>query len=172
MPSDVPSTAPSTPLMMLSERLGKVCLAQGVAVTAAESCTGGGVAAAITDVSGSSAYFETGYVTYSNATKTRLLGVPEAILEQHGAVSQAVVEAMVQGACQDSGAELGVAISGVAGPSGGTPDKPVGLVWFAWSAHGRISTESCCFPGGRGEVREQAVRHALLGLIQALEADA
>ncbi|MEQ6889300.1 nicotinamide-nucleotide amidohydrolase family protein [Halomonas sp. CS7] len=152
----------------LAERLGERCRARGITVTAAESCTGGGVASAITAVAGSSAWFETGYVTYANGAKTRLLGVPEALLAEHGAVSREVVEAMVIGACRDSGAGLGVAISGVAGPGGGSVDKPVGTVWLAWgSAEG---AESTChhFPGDRAAVREQAVREALIGLVRRL----
>ncbi|WP_110643536.1 CinA family protein [Salinicola sp. CPA57] len=155
----------------LSRRLGKVCLARGVRVTAAESCTGGGVASAITAIAGSSAYFETGYVTYANTSKQRLLGVSRATLDAHGAVSEATVREMVVGACRDSGAELGVSVSGVAGPDGGTPDKPVGTVWFAWGneRHQRV----CChhLPGDRQGVREQAVSVALAGLIEALTDD-
>ncbi|WP_192037337.1 CinA family protein [Halomonas sp. YLGW01] len=153
----------------LATRLGEACLARGAAVTAAESCTGGGVAHAITEISGSSAYFEAGYVTYSNAAKTRLLGVPEATLDEHGAVSRAVVEAMVAGACRDSGASLAVAISGVAGPGGGSEAKPVGMVWLAWGDG--AAQEAVCrhFHGDRHAVREQAVRAALAGLIERLE---
>lgn len=156
-------------LSTLAERLGKRCRARGVSVTAAESCTGGGVASAITAVAGSSDYFETGYVTYSNAAKTRLLGVSEALFETHGAVSREVVEAMVAGACRDSGAALGVAISGVAGPGGGSLDKPVGTVWLAWGDAERQHAECRHFPGDRRAVREQAVRAALVGLLQYLE---
>jgi len=155
--------------MTLSERLQRVCLRRDVSVTAAESCTGGGVASAITDIAGSSAYFETGYVTYSNAAKTRLLGVSEAILDTHGAVSRETVEAMVAGACRDSGATLGVAISGVAGPGGGSPDKPVGTVWFAWGDAQVQESECHHLPGTRDAVRGKAVRMALIGLIDRLE---
>ncbi|GEK48991.1 damage-inducible protein CinA [Bisbaumannia pacifica] len=157
-------------LLTLSERLGRLCRARGSAVTCAESCTGGGVASAITAVAGSSNYFETGYVTYANGAKTRLLGVPETLLAEHGAVSREVVEAMVAGACRDSGAELGVAISGVAGPGGGSADKPVGTVWFAWGDAEAQQAERHHLPGDRRAVREQAVRIALIGLIQRLEA--
>ena len=152
----------------LAVRLGELCRARGVTVTAAESCTGGGVASAITAVAGSSDYFETGYVTYANGAKTRLLGVPEALLAEHGAVSREVVEAMVIGACRDSGATLGVAISGVAGPGGGSADKPVGTVWLAWGS--AEEAESTChrFPGDRAAVREQAVHEALVGLVRRL----
>lgn len=155
-------------LMALAERLGHLCQGQDIGVTTAESCTGGGVASAITAVAGSSDWFETGYVTYSNAAKTRLLGVSEALFEAHGAVSREVVEAMVAGACRDSGAELGVAISGVAGPGGGSADKPVGMVWLAWGSADACYAECRHFAGDRLAVREQAVREALLGLIRHL----
>lgn len=158
-------------LVTLAERLGRRCRARGVTVTAAESCTGGGVASAITAVAGSSDYFETGYVTYSNAAKTRLLGVPEAVLAEHGAVSRDVVEAMVAGACRDSGASLGVAISGVAGPAGGSKEKPVGTVWLAWGNAERQEAVCHRFPGDRQAVREQAVREALVGLLRHLDRD-
>ncbi|MDR5867312.1 CinA family protein [Halomonas koreensis] len=161
------SVSPET--CRLAETLGELCRARGVTVTAAESCTGGGVACAITEVAGSSDYFETGYVTYANAAKTRLLGVPEALLEAHGAVSRAVVEAMVAGACRDSGADLAVAISGVAGPGGGSEDKPVGTVWLAWGSAERVRAERRHFPGERDAVRNQAVDAALEGLIIELE---
>lgn len=154
----------------LAERLGGLCRRHGVTVTAAESCTGGGVASAITAVAGSSSWFESGYVTYANAAKMRLLGVPEALLAAHGAVSREVVEAMVMGACRDSGADLGVAISGVAGPGGGSAAKPVGTVWLAWGSAEAAEAECLHFPGDRRAVREQAVHAALAGLIRRLEA--
>jgi len=152
----------------LSRRVGEACLARGVRVTTAESCTGGGVASAITAIAGSSAYFETGYVTYANASKQRLLGVSRATLDTHGAVSEATVREMVAGACRDSGAELGVSISGVAGPDGGSPDKPVGTVWFAWGNE-RYQRVGCHhLSGDRQGVRELAVAVALAGLIESL----
>ncbi|MBB3230070.1 nicotinamide-nucleotide amidase [Halomonas stenophila] len=156
---------------VLAERLGELCRARGVTVTAAESCTGGGVANAITAVAGSSDYFETGYVTYANGAKTRLLGVPAPLIEDHGAVSREVVEAMVAGACRESGADLAVAVSGVAGPGGGSPDKPVGTVWLAWGSADGVLAERRHFPGDRRAVREQAVKAALAGLIRILEGD-
>ena len=119
-------------LSLLAQRLGKLCQQLDIEVTTAESCTGGGIASAITSAAGSSAYFTTGYVTYANAAKTRLIGVSDVTLHAHGAVSEAVVNAMVAGACRDSGAQLGVAVSGVAGPEGGSDEKPVGTVWLAW----------------------------------------
>lgn len=152
----------------LARRLGEKCLAGRREVTCAESCTGGGVASAITEVAGSSGWFETGYVTYSNAAKTRLLGVPPALLEAHGAVSREVVLAMVEGACQDSGAHLGVAVSGVAGPGGGSEAKPVGTVWFAWGAPGHLKAECFHLLGGRTAVRQQAVRLSLAMLLASL----
>ncbi|PMR76131.1 CinA family protein [Billgrantia endophytica] len=157
-------------LSTLAERLGRRCRERGVTLTVAESCTGGGVASAITSVAGSSDYFEIGYVTYSNAAKTRLLGVPENTLAEQGAVSGDVVQAMVAGACRDSGAQLGVAVSGVAGPGGGTVDKPVGTVWLAWGNGERQQVEERHFPGDRRAVRERAVREAIVGLIRYVEA--
>lgn len=159
----------SLDFLALAERLGHACHARGVTVTTAESCTGGGVANAITAIAGSSAYFETGYVTYSNAAKQRLLGVPATMLEVHGAVSRETVEAMVTGACRESGAHIGVAISGVAGPGGGSSDKPVGTVWLAWGGIQRVEAECHHYPGDRRAVREQAVRDALIVLIRQLE---
>lgn len=156
-------------LTLLAQRLGRLCQQLGVEVTAAESCTGGGIASAITSTAGSSGYFTTGYVTYSNAAKTRLLGVPETTLSAHGAVSEEVVKAMVQGACRESGADLGVAVSGVAGPEGGSADKPVGTVWLAWGGVNDQQAECFHFPGDRQAVREQAVRQALAGLVVRLD---
>ncbi|GAB2780107.1 nicotinamide-nucleotide amidohydrolase family protein [Halomonas shantousis] len=154
----------------LSERLGRACLARGVSVTTAESCTGGGVASAITAIAGSSGYFETGYVTYSNGAKARLLGVSESTLATHGAVSRETVAAMVAGACRESGAALGVAISGIAGPGGGSAEKPVGTVWFAWGDERSQEALCQCLAGDRRAVREQAVRVALAALVARLEA--
>nr|WP_298414869.1 CinA family protein [uncultured Halomonas sp.] len=156
-------------LRVLSERLGDACRRQSAKVTTAESCTGGGVAAAITDIAGSSAYFETGYVTYANASKARLLKVSESLLEGYGAVSQETVEAMVEGACLESGADVGVAVSGIAGPDGGSDDKPVGTVWFAWGDASRQESTRHVFEGNRANVRQQAVQVALEGLIHWLE---
>ncbi|WP_048308025.1 CinA family protein [Halomonas sp. PR-M31] len=156
-------------LRELSERLAKACRRQSAKVTTAESCTGGGVAAAITDIAGSSDYFETGYITYANTSKTRLLNVSESLLEGYGAVSQETVEAMVEGACLESGADIGVAVSGIAGPGGGSDDKPVGTVWFAWGDASRQQSIRHVFEGDRAAVRHQAARVALEGLIEWLE---
>lgn len=166
MPSE--TSLKNLDLTLLAQRLGRLCQQLNVQVTAAESCTGGGIASAITSTAGSSAYFTTGYVTYANAAKTRLLGVPEATLSEHGAVSEAVVNAMVIGACRESGAGLAVAVSGVAGPEGGSDEKPVGTVWLAWGDSAAQEAECFHFPGDRQAVREQAVRQALVGLVARL----
>ncbi|MEA2119860.1 CinA family protein [Halovibrio sp. HP20-50] len=166
MPSE--ASLKNLDLTRLAQRLGQLCQQLGVEVTAAESCTGGGIASAITAVAGSSGYFTTGYVTYANAAKTRLLGVPEATLAEHGAVSEAVVNAMVTGACRESGADMGVAVSGVAGPDGGSDDKPVGTVWLAWGNAESQRAECFHFSGDRQAVREKAVQEALVGLVAHL----
>lgn len=135
----------------------------------AESCTGGLIAATCTDMAGSSAWFERGLVTYSNAAKTELLGVPAELITQHGAVSEPVVRAMAAGAVTHSHAQVAVAVTGVAGPSGGSPDKPVGTVWLGWSVGGHITTECCHFAGDRAAVRQATVHHALARLVRLLE---
>ena len=134
----------------------------------AESCTGGLIAGACTEVSGSSAWFERGFVTYSNAAKTELLGVPVELIAQHGAVSEPVARAMAAGALAHSPAQLAVAVTGVAGPTGGSADKPVGTVWFGWATPAGTFTEHQRFDGDRAAVRAATVRHALAGLLQRL----
>jgi nicotinamide-nucleotide amidase len=134
----------------------------------AESCTGGLIAAACTDLAGSSVWFERGFVSYSNAAKTELLGVPADLIEAHGAVSEPVVRAMVEGALRHSRAQVAVAVTGVAGPGGGSPDKPVGTVWFGWATPDGVVTDKRCFDGDRQHVREATVQHALLRLKQLL----
>jgi len=150
----------------LANLLGECFRAIGAQATTAESCTGGGIAEAITRIPGSSAWFEAGYVTYSNTQKTAQLGVSPELFSRVGAVSREVVEAMVQGACERSGARFGVAVSGVAGPDGGSVDKPVGTVWLAWADGQQLFTERRQFPGDRDEVRRQTVKAALTGLTQ------
>jgi nicotinamide-nucleotide amidase len=151
-------------------RLGSVLRPQGYQVTAAESCTAGGISEAITRVGGSSAWFQTGFVTYANQSKSRWLGVEEAVLETHGAVSEEVVRAMASGALSAAHADIAVAVSGIAGPDGGTADKPVGTVWFAWAMRdGTVSSGCRRLQGNRREVRAQTVLHALEGLIKAAE---
>ena len=153
-------------LTTLAQRLGDALLAQQARVTAAESCTGGGIAEAITRIPGSSAWFEAGYVTYSNAQKTAQLGVPAELFASVGAVSREVVEAMARGARQRSGARFAVAVSGIAGPDGGTLDKPVGTVWLAWTDGQQVHTQRFRFAGDRAAVRRQSVEAALVGLIR------
>nr|WP_314877344.1 nicotinamide-nucleotide amidohydrolase family protein [uncultured Pseudomonas sp.] len=154
------------PITVLSVRLGEHLQRLGAQVTTAESCTGGGIAEAITRVAGSSAWFEAGYVTYSNSQKTRQLGVPVQLFDQVGAVSREVVEAMVRGAQAGSGARFAVAVSGIAGPGGGSADKPVGTVWLAWADGDRVSSVRKQFAGDREAVRRQTVIAALDGLLQ------
>ncbi len=134
----------------------------------AESCTGGMIAAACTDFAGSSDWFERGFVTYSNEAKTELLGVDAKLLAAHGAVSEVVARAMAFGAVRHSRARVSVAVTGIAGPGGGTPDKPVGTVWFAFMVDGRLSSEMKRFDGDRAAVRRQTVDHALERLAQLL----
>lgn len=142
----------------------------GLMLATAESCTGGLIAAACTDLAGSSAWFERGFVTYSNAAKTELLGVPAELIATHGAVSEPVVRAMAAGAVAHSCAQVAVAVTGVAGPSGGSPDKPVGTVWLGWNVGGHITTECCHFAGDRAAVRAATVCHALTRLVRLVSA--
>lgn len=139
---------------------------RGWRIATAESCTGGLIAAHCTDLAGSSDWFERGFVSYSNAAKTELLGVPAELILAHGAVSEAVACAMAEGALAHSAADLAVAVTGVAGPGGGTAAKPVGTVWLAWST--RAGTEAVCqhFSGDRAAVRQATVLYALQGLLQ------
>ncbi|GIX29657.1 MAG: hypothetical protein KatS3mg124_0129 [Porticoccaceae bacterium] len=149
----------------LAATLGGALRARGWQVTAAESCTGGLIAATLTAVPGSSEWFGAAFVTYSNFHKTQILGVAPGLLEVHGAVSEPVVLAMARGALERSGAHLAVAASGIAGPSGGTPEKPVGTVWLAWAWDGGARAQRHQFAGGRAAVRRQAVEAALAGLL-------
>jgi len=155
-------------LFALSERVGHKLLAAGRRLATAESCTGGWVAKACTDVAGSSRWFECGFVTYSNAAKVRDLGVSERTLASHGAVSEATVREMAAGAVRVSGADVAVAISGIAGPDGGTPGKPVGTVWFAVASREggdlAIAAERHLFEGDREVIRRRSVERAL-GLV-------
>ena len=147
--------------------------AAGKAVATAESCTGGWIAKSITDIAGSSAVFGYGIVSYSNGAKESLLGVKNKTLEDHGAVSEPVVEEMADGLLHLSGADIAVAVSGIAGPDGGTDDKPVGTVWFAWAvrdgADALIDTSCQQFSGDRELVRELTVAHALQGVLERIE---
>ena len=138
-------------------------------LAAAESCTGGLIAAACTDLAGSSQWFERGFVTYSNAAKTEMLGVDAALIAQFGAVSEPVAAAMAQGAVKHSAAQVAVAVTGVAGPTGGSVEKPVGTVWIGWCVDGKTTTELCHFDGDRATVRALTVQRALQGLIERLK---
>ena len=149
--------------------LADLMLEYGLFMATAESCTGGMIAAACTDLAGSSAWFERGFVTYSNAAKTELLGVDAALIAQHGAVSEPVARAMAFGAIRHSHAQVSVAVTGVAGPTGGSAGKPVGTVWFAWSVHGSLHSERMCFNGDRASVRQATVHHALGKLLTLLD---
>lgn len=176
-PSDAQLTA-------LARDLGEALRDRGARVACVESCTGGWVAKTLTDVPGSSEWFGWGWVTYANDAKRQLVGVPEAILAAHGAVSEAAVAAMARAGRILSGADFAVAVSGVAGPDGGTPEKPVGSVWFGWgaprdmidrdTAHATNPdvpgiTERRVFAGDREAIRRQAVAHALQGLLDLIE---
>jgi nicotinamide-nucleotide amidase len=141
---------------------------RGLKLATAESCTGGLVAGVLTEIAGSSGVVERGFVTYSNAAKHELLGVPDEMLAAHGAVSEPVARAMAEGAVAHSRALAAVAVTGVAGPSGGSPEKPVGTVWFGWSVDGRLRTERRRFDGDRASVRAATVHYALQTLVELL----
>lgn len=153
----------------LAESLGRALKAKGALLVTAESCTGGGAAQAVTAIAGSSAWFERGFVTYSNAAKEELLGVRRETLERHGAVSEETAREMALGALARSHGTLALAITGVAGPSGGSEAKPVGTVCFAWASRaGALHSETLRFAGDREAVRRQSVEHALAGALAQL----
>jgi len=153
-----------------ARRLGEKLLARHLTLATAESCTGGWVAKVLTDIPGSSGWFECGFVTYSNRAKQEMLGVRGDTLDRHGAVSEQTVREMVAGVLDHSHADLAVSISGVAGPGGGTADKPVGTVWFGWGRRdGGARTRRVHFEGDREAVRRQAVRVALQGVLEYLD---
>ena len=155
---------------VLAERTGRALEARGLTLATAESCTGGLVAAAVTSVAGSSAWFERGFVTYSNAAKQEALGVPPETLERYGAVSEPVVLAMAAGALRHSRAGVALSVSGIAGPEGGTTDKPVGTVWIGWALESGYQWARCFhFPGDRAAVRAASVGAALEGLLEGLD---
>ena len=152
----------------LVTELAAALLARGAQMATAESCTGGLIAGACTDIAGSSDWFERGFVSYSNQAKTEMLGVDAALIEAHGAVSEAVALAMARGAVAHSRAQCSLAVTGVAGPGGGSPAKPVGTVWFGWCVDGHTDAECLRFDGDRAAVRQQTVEHALKGLLRRL----
>ena len=143
--------------------------ARGWMLATAESCTGGMIAAACTDLAGSSQWFERGFVSYSNAAKTELLGVDAALIAAHGAVSEPVARAMAEGALAHAHAQVSVAVTGIAGPSGGSADKPVGTVWLAWCLAGKTHSEVQHFAGNRAAVRQATLRQALARLAAWLQ---
>ncbi len=158
---------PDESMYALVAELGRALLARGWRVTVAESCTGGLLAGAITSVAGSSDWFDVGFVTYSNGAKAALLGVPESVLTAHGAVSEETARAMAEGALAQSGADIAAAVTGIAGPSGGTPAKPVGTVCFAWARRGAAAESTTChLAGDRAGVRAASVTFALEGLLE------
>jgi nicotinamide-nucleotide amidase len=155
-------------LLALAKTVGRAALARQVRIATAESCTGGLVAGAITAVAGSSDWFECGFVTYSNAAKVRDLGVPSSSIQRFGAVSTEVAQAMAEGARRVSGATWAVAVTGIAGPAGGTPEKPVGTVCFAWSGASGAQVLRTLIPGDREAIRLESVRVALQGILDRL----
>ena len=156
-----------------AKTLAQLLLARGWKLAVAESCTGGLVCATLTELSGSSEWFERGYITYSNQAKTECLGVLAELIESHGAVSEPVARAMAQGAQRNAGTNIGVSITGIAGPTGGTTEKPVGTVCFGWTivntAGENVTTcQTKLFSGDRQAIRQQATEYALAGLLQLL----
>ena len=166
MSTSRPVAEPSVTEQVLS--LSRLLLAKKLRLVTAESCTGGLIAAACTDLAGCSAWFERGFVTYSNDAKMELLGVEERILRRAGAVCEGVARAMVTGALTHSKAQVAVAVTGVAGPTGGSASKPVGTVWFGFAVPGKVLTEKCHFDGDRAAVRAATVRHAFTRLLELL----
>lgn len=157
-------------LDLLARQVGMQLQKHALSLVTAESCTGGWVAKTVTDIAGSSAWFERGFITYANVAKQEMLGVRAATLALHGAVSEATVLEMAEGALAHSHAQISLAVSGIAGPGGGTLEKPVGLVWFAWSRAAQPSiTASEHFIGDRETIRRQTVARALRGVLEILE---
>lgn len=160
------STCDQGSLEGLATAVGCLLLANGERLATAESCTGGWVGQCLTAIAGSSAWFERGFITYSNDAKTELLGVTANTLAKQGAVSEATAAAMALGALRHSHADWALAITGIAGPGGGSPDRPVGTVCFAWAGPaGRVDTATRCFQGDRAAIRAQSVAHALTGIL-------
>jgi nicotinamide-nucleotide amidase len=158
-------------LKSLAAELGQALLDEGMTLAVAESCTGGWLAKAVTDNAGAGDWFRAGFVTYSNAAKASMLGVSAEAITAEGAVSESVVRAMAAGARHRSGADAAIAVSGIAGPTGGSPEKPVGLVWFGWSIGQRDWVRQARFGGDREAVRRQAVAFALKNLLDEMHGD-
>lgn len=158
-------------MQYLISEIAQILTKDGYKLATAESCTGGMISAACTSVAGSSDWFDCGFVTYSNEAKSELLGLDAALITQHGAVSEAVARAMAFGAVRHSHAQISMAVTGIAGPTGGSADKPLGTVWFGFSIHGNLHSETRKFDGDRAAVREATVLHALQRVLALLKAD-
>lgn len=153
----------------LAAKVGRALQDKGLLLATAESCTGGGVAQAITEVPGSTGWFECGFVPYSNQSKSEMLDVPAALIAQLGSVSEEVAAEMARGALANTVADVAVSTTGIAGPTGAVPGKPVGTVCFGWARGDQVHTERLVFSGDRQAVREQTVCHALQGLLRFIE---
>lgn len=153
----------------LAAEVGALLARKNLLLATAESCTGGGVAYAVTEIAGSSAWFDCGFITYSNASKSELLGISPALIAQHGAVSQEIAAAMAEGAIANSDAHIAISTTGIAGPQGAVPGKPVGTICFGWSMNGKTITERKLLTGDRQSIRQQTIVIALQGLIRFLE---
>jgi len=156
-------------IVELADRVGRVLQQKNLLLATAESCTGGGVAQAITEIAGASEWFDCGFIVYSNSSKIELLDVSAALIAQHGNVSEEIAEAMAQGALANSESHVAISTTGIAGPGGGMPGKPVGTVCFGWAMRNRTHTERLVFSGDRHAVRQQTIVHALQGLMRFLE---
>lgn len=159
----------SDDILDLAARVGQALQEKGLLLVTAESCTGGGVAQAVTEIAGSTGWFDCGFVTYSNASKTELLDVSAALVAQHGSVSEEVAAAMAEGALGNSNAHIAISTTGIAGPTGAVPGKPVGTVCFGWASSDAVHTERLVFTGDRHAVRRQTVIHALQGLLRFID---
>lgn len=160
---------PADTILALAAQVGKALQDKGLLLTTAESCTGGGVAQAITEIAGSTAWFDCGFITYSNASKTEMLDVSAALIAQMGSVSEEVAAAMATGALGASNAHIAISTTGIAGPTGAVPGKPVGTVCFGWANADTVHTERLVFAGDRTSVREQTVVHVLQGLLRFID---
>ncbi|PCK02948.1 MAG: damage-inducible protein CinA [Alteromonadaceae bacterium] len=158
-------------IYLIAEQLGKQLKQQSLTVTTAESCTGGGISQTITAIPGSSEWFQAAFVVYSNAMKIQILQVDPVLIDTQGAVSLDVVKAMLQGALSTAKADVGIAVSGIAGPGGGTPDKPVGTVCIAYGSQENSHAEQKYFPGDRQSIREQVIQYSLQQLSNMCRCD-
>lgn len=156
-------------LIDLAQKVSDTLGPKKMMLAAAESCTGGGIAYTLTAIPGSGDWFDCGFVTYSNTAKNEMLDVPDAVIAQFGAVSEEVAAAMAAGAVANSNADIGVSTTGIAGPTGAMPGKPIGTVCFGWARGDHVHTERLVFPGDREAVREQAIAHALRGILRFVE---